>query len=80
MGMGAELYIEQELERFLSSDLKESLQLKVMAKAVAGYWQTKDGRVLKISDMTTEHLKNTVRLFEGSPVVEILKLELLSRE
>ena len=27
-------------------------------------WTTKDGRVLNISDMTTEHIKNTIAMLE----------------
>lgn len=29
-----------------------------------GYWKTKDGRILKIKDMETSHLKNVVRLLD----------------
>jgi hypothetical protein len=27
-----------------------------------GHWRTNDGRVLKISDMSDQHLRNTVRM------------------
>lgn len=29
-----------------------------------GYWQTKDGRVVKIADMDDEHLVNSIRLLK----------------
>jgi len=30
----------------------------------SGYWQAKDGRVLKIADMDDEHLVNSIRLLK----------------
>lgn len=30
----------------------------------SGYWQTKDGRVLKMADMDSEHLVNSIRLLK----------------
>lgn len=30
----------------------------------SGYWQTKDGRVVKITDMDDEHLVNSIRLLK----------------
>lgn len=30
----------------------------------SGYWQTKDGRIVKITDMGDEHLINSVRLLK----------------
>ena len=40
-----------------------------------GYWLTKDKRVLKIVDMTTDHLKNAIHCFaEWSDHTKILEL------
>lgn len=29
-----------------------------------GYWETKDHKILKISDMETSHIKNTIKYLE----------------
>jgi len=38
-------------------------------KAQDTTWQTKDGENIKVSDMTDEHLENTIRLLEDKPTV-----------
>lgn len=35
-----------------------------MESVESGYWQTKDGRIIKIADMDDEHLINSIRLLK----------------
>lgn len=49
-----------------------------------GYWTTRNGRTLKTTDMTSEHIANIIRLYEragwaGHPKLEELRHELRSR-
>ena len=38
-------------------------------------WTTKDGRVLKIREMSTAHLRNTIRMLEANGCVSVSTLE-----
>ena len=51
----------------------------------AGFWRTRDNVTLKIRDMTEDHIRNTIRLFEdagwgASGKIEELRAELSRRE
>jgi hypothetical protein len=35
------------------------------------YWKTKDGRILYIDEMTTEHLRNTIAMLERKGFVSV---------
>jgi hypothetical protein len=35
------------------------------------YWKTRDGRILYIDEMTTEHLRNTVKMLESKGFVSV---------
>lgn len=63
---------------------EHSIGLEIDAMAQAGIWVTKDERQLKISDMDTRHLINTIRMLEASPRgfhkhIELMKTELKNR-
>jgi hypothetical protein len=51
MGEGAEMAMEWELAR--EADL-------LGLEPEDGYWRTQDGRVVRIRDMTDQHLRNTI--------------------
>jgi hypothetical protein len=46
----------------------------------AGYWRTRDGRVLKIGHMTSDHLKNAIHLFECYGYGDQAKIHELRKE
>jgi hypothetical protein len=48
--------------------------------APAGEWRTRDGRVLRVSEMTVDHLANAVALFERGGVGDHAKVAELREE
>lgn len=48
------------------------------------YWRMKNKKLMKISDMTMEHLENAIKMFEGSGLreeeVKTMRLELEYRK
>ncbi len=60
------VFITKNLYLFLE---QENVALKIswrcnMENVEPGYWQTKDGRILKITDMEDEHIVSTIRLLK----------------
>ena len=63
---------------------EHSVEMHIQAMADAGVWVTQDGRQLKIADMDTNHLQNTIRMLERSPRgffrhIDLMKDELKKR-
>jgi hypothetical protein len=54
--------IEQSQKRW------ESICIKAEIEASKGIWRTKDGRVLKVEEMETGHIKNCMRMLERNNV------------
>ena len=43
-----------------------------LTKAQETIWETKAGEKVKVSDMSDDHLRNTIRLLEDNPNVAVL--------
>ena len=81
--------IDFEIDKLLSSWLKHIKEVKffkiyAVAPCRESIWTCKDGSTIKIKDMTTEHIKNTIALLErkspDSKAIPYLKQELAYRE
>ena len=57
MSLGSEARIDMEIEH-------ELLRAKIAKDANAGIWTTRDGRDIAVRDMTTSHIRNTIRFLE----------------
>ena len=64
MSMGrellAELFIDAEIERM---ELEQEY-IRIQAFYESGYWITKDKTTIKISDMESSHIHNSIRMLE----------------
>lgn len=81
--------IDLEIDRLLSSWLRhtkevEFFEMYATAPCRESIWTCKDGSIVKIKDMTTEHIKNAITLLErkspDSKAISYLKQELAYRE
>lgn len=81
--------IDLEIDRLLSSWLEHTKEVEffetyAIAPCRESIWTCKDGSTVKIKDMTTEHIKNTIALLEkkspNSKAILYLKQELAYRE
>ena len=80
-------YARELYEEMMIDEMTEQLSLENKLKELAskGLWITKDKKVLKMSEMTTNHINNCIRRFEDSDsafavFVPALKEELRIRE
>ncbi len=60
MGLGSEYLADYAYEREQALKLWE----KASIYAIKGIWHTKDGRMLFVKDMTTQHIHNCIRMME----------------
>ena len=68
MGMGAEMYEDLLLQQLAEESWMESRTT----------WKTRDGRVIPIKEMTTDHIRNTINyLNNNDKVIPTLMLEVL---
>jgi hypothetical protein len=68
MGMGAEMLQEMMCDEYLADDLMRNRET----------WDTKDGRMIKIIQMETAHIENTIAYLERNmKVVPSLMYEVL---
>ena len=79
MGQGAEL----EMERMIDSEV---LYFRAELRAEKGLWETRDGQILKVTDMTTRHIQNCLRMLErgnspyADPFIGMFEKELERRD
>ena len=59
---------------------EHGIAMQIVSMAEQGVWITKNGRVLKIKEMGTQHLENTVRMLERSPRGYFKHIELMQKE
>lgn len=57
MSYGAEIATEQMIER-------ELLYVRAEQRAFDGLWETREGKTLKVTDMTTSHIQNCLRMLK----------------
>jgi hypothetical protein len=69
MSLGEELSLEYELEHDFYLARMHSI---VESNARKGIWTTKDGKKIHVSDMTTSHIKNTIRVMERNDSEDLL--------
>ena len=66
MTLGEEAHLEQMMYSILDDDLYFSDNARL------GYWQTKDGQRLKITEMGLGHLQNALRMLEPKSGVVVM--------
>ena len=64
MSLGKEYAIEAECEVDL-------MRAKIAEEARSMVWTTRDGRHIRITDMTDQHLVNTLRMLERNNIMDI---------
>ena len=68
MSYGSEYLADNAYEIEQSQKRWESICIKAESEASKGMWRTKDGRVLNVEDMGTEHIQNCIRMLERNNV------------
>jgi hypothetical protein len=68
MSYGSEYLADNAYEIEQSQKRWESIFIKAEIEASKGIWRTKDGRVLKVEEMETGHIKNCMRMLERNNV------------
>jgi hypothetical protein len=63
----------------LDEDLYDFAKVHLEEMWTSGFHKTKDGRTLRIKDMTDEHLRNTIRYFSNRCSTAPLEMELACR-
>ena len=82
MSLGEEYLVEYAFERQIAEDIAE----RIWYEAERGVWTTKDNRILRVGEMTTSHIKNTINYLKRTdeelyePWIEVFKEELKRRE
>lgn len=80
MSYGSEWIVENAWKLDLLID-------EIETKAREGIWETKDGRKMRIKDMSTRHIENTIAMLKRNdsfdiylPLIGIMEKELERRE
>lgn len=82
MGDMADYYIDQQMNA--EFDLSE----EICENYLEGLWQTKEGEKIKICDMETDHIRNTINFIDregflddlGQDYIKLFKIELEKRK
>lgn len=82
MGEYAEMAFEAEFYDWHDPDAEELAELKRQQQLARTTWKTREGRILAITDMESDHLDNTIRYLErnGSTVPVLMRVELAKRK
>lgn len=75
MSLGSEILAEYAYERDEAQKKWEHIVLKATVDASHGIWRTRDGRVMLVGEMSTEHIINCIRMLErnSNPLLEIYR-------
>lgn len=69
MSLGEEISLEYEMEHELYLLRMQSI---VESNARKGIWTTKNGEKIHVSNMTTSHIKNTIKMMERNDKEDLL--------
>lgn len=78
MGMGAEMLMEAMIDAEVEGWLRYQQYLDDLALMEKGIWRMRDGGLIKIEKMSSQHLRNTIAMIERNlPRIEDCYLDLL---
>ena len=64
MGMGTEMLMEAMIEDEIEWEFRYRLYLENLDLVKNGIWRMKDGGLIQISKMSSQHLRNTIAMLE----------------
>lgn len=78
MGMGAEMLMEAMVEAEIEGLLRYQQYLEDLDLVKRGIWRMKDGGLIQIAKMSSQHLRNTISMIErNEPLIKDDYLDLL---
>ena len=67
MSLGEEYLVEYAFERQIAENIADAIWHEAQGKV----WETKDGRLIPVEEMTTSHIKNTIAYIKRNWDVEL---------
>ena len=64
MGMGAEMLMEAMIDAEIEEWFRRQQYLEDLDLVERGIWRMKDGGLIQIEKMSSQHLRNTIAMFE----------------
>lgn len=78
MGMGAEMLMEAMIDAEIEAQLRHQRYLDDLSLMEQGIWRMKDGGLIQIKKMSSQHLRNTIAMIErNEALIEDYYLDLL---
>lgn len=71
MSIGSEMLQEMLIDILIAEDEAERDYIRLKAAAESGYWVTREGETINISNMKGSHIRNAIKMIERNCQAEI---------